>query len=354
MAITKTKGTLTDISTVGSYTISHDAGSNPKFAIVTVFAVGYTPYVTNVKYGGVALTLLARGKWTTGSPAYTEVWGKVGGLPSGVNDFTMDQATNYPTRAMPYTGTADGPVQLGNTYTGNGASGAYCPTVNSTLPAMTFTGNGGTYSGVCGGANVEYDGHAVNVGGAVSEIATATGSRSVGISGNHIHGGAAVMVEELEVDFTPDPIGMEMGFNAGALAEAADKYLPGVPLRELLLGLNAGELSALAPRQVALVGEGVETATMTEGGVDGYKLTYHPNRPPDWEEASGAALTVEEEDGSPSVTDVATLGFGSQFAVTSPGATEALVNNAGHWEPVIYDGEVVTLDGDIVMYWVAE
>jgi hypothetical protein len=158
------------------------------------------------------------------------------------------------------------------------------------------------------------------------EAADSTGSRAVGFTNVWLCGAAGVMLVEQDIDITPDPWGMGLGFRAGTLTPEADLTIPAARMRALALGFRAGQVSAQAPRQVMLTGNDLETPEMTESGTEGQVLTQHAARPPSWED--------------PGVSVAAS-------------AIKAL----GRWEPVVHDPgtgpELVFHDGDVVVVWVA-
>jgi len=119
-------------------------------------------------------------------------------------------------------------------------------------------------------------------------------------------------------------------------------------------GFQAGiNIVKTAPRQVALVNEGIDLTESTEGGTEGQVLTRHAKSKPTWEDA-GAALAVAEADGSPDVADIDRIEVSSKFKVTDDTGGQVTLDEAGHWEPVGLDEAVVFLDNDPVMAWVAD
>ncbi len=119
------------------------------------------------------------------------------------------------------------------------------------------------------------------------ETAQGTGSRLIGFSLTWLCGAAGVMLIEQEIDITPTPWGMGLGFHAGAAAVGADRIVPGARMAPLSLGFRAGQVSAQAPRQIMLTGNDLETPQMTDGGTEGQVLTQHAATKPTWEDAGG-------------------------------------------------------------------
>ena len=54
------------------------------------------------------------------------------------------------------------------------------------------------------------------------------------------------------------------------------------------------------------------------------------------------------------MSGVTRIEMSSKFKVTDDTGGQVTVDEAGHWEPVVLDGEIVTLDNDIVMAWVPD
>ena len=172
------------------------------------------------------------------------------------------------------------------------------------------------------------------------ETAAATGSRTIGWAGScgsHAVSGATYAL-------APRPsraahIGMSMGLRGGTIEQVGPVQLPIRRLRGLLMGLRRGALAFTAKRQVALVGEGIETAEMTEGGTEGQVLTQHTGRKPSWEDASGGGA---EELGD--LTDVTVTGSESDGQVlTSDGAGGFAFENSasGFSNPMTTEGDVI-------------
>ena len=134
------------------------------------------------------------------------------------------------------------------------------------------------------------------------------------------------------------------------------------------MGFIAPTMTIHGPRDVSLVGADPETPGMTDtpalpgAGPDVPVLRYRRGRKPAYEQfgtiATEAGVTgsieVSEADGSPDVSGVTRIEVTSKFKVTDDTGGQVTVDEAGHWEPVVLDGEIVTLDNDIVMAWVPD
>ena len=135
-----------------------------------------------------------------------------------------------------------------------------------------------------------------------------SGEVTVGWNGTRIGAMAGFYVISGDQEVTPDPFGMVIGLGSNTIGATGDVQLPAHRIRGLKLGLNPSRIGRYAKRQVALVGEGIETPGMTEGGNEGDLLTQHSNREPTWEPASahaheysGELLITDEPAGTPLV-----------------------------------------------------
>ena len=123
------------------------------------------------------------------------------------------------------------------------------------------------------------------------------------------HFAAAAVYESVVVpNIAPDPINPELAFNAGAIATSGPVALYGGSMRAFVFAFNAGLLGSYAKRQVALVGEDIQTPEMTVGGNEGDILTQHADIAPTWEppsahahDYSGELLITDEPAGTPLV-----------------------------------------------------
>jgi hypothetical protein len=130
-----------------------------------------------------------------------------------------------------------------------------------------------------------------------------------------------------DVTLTPSPFGVEAGFQSGVV------FGPGadVALFPQAFGVEVGFTAGIAfgatgPRQVMLTGADLETPQMTEGGTEGYILTYHDGGPPTWEPGSGpGSLALDDlsdvDAPTPSDGDVLTFDSGTGDWVNAPPVT---------------------------------
>ncbi|MFV2062599.1 MAG: hypothetical protein ACC726_03685 [Chloroflexota bacterium] len=184
-----------------------------------------------------------------------------------------------------------------------------------------------------------------------SHYATLTGTTDVGlqISGLQFYQIVSnVTIYDTNPSVVGVPIGMEMGFNAGTVAEVADKTIQGSRLKALEVGFNAGRLDVEASRQVALLGEGIETPEMTAGGTEGQVLTQHVGRRPTWEDG-GASLTVREADGAPSVASVDTIVV-NDGSLTDDGSGQITLDNTGPAGPAGPTGPAASPGLSVYLY----
>jgi hypothetical protein len=131
-------------------------------------------------------------------------------------------------------------------------------------------------------------------------------------------------------------------------------FLPGLVVR------------AFGPRQVALVGSGLGTSEMTEGGSQGYTLTYNEDAKPSWEVPGAGipATTVTDETTwgiSPAVgTDTEYARAGHTHGtpanpVTGPalvalGVVGPLLIADDHSTPIVFGDLLLTEEGDDLLY----
>lgn len=227
-----------------------------------------------------------------------------------------------------------GEVEFHSDNDGASASGAVADTIDtdSTL-GMTFIAgdsSGGPHTALSG-TTEDYNTSGMVFG---HETAATSGSREVGWDGSGIHSTVRSTYVASSPAVAPDPIGLEVGLNAGTIAYDGPVELPGTRTRALTIGLRAGAIAFTATRHVALVGNGLHTSEMTDGlrsdgqpSEEGDALTWHPGRTPSFDEPTGgggASLTVKEADGSPSVSSVDTIAF-SGATVTDDGSGDVTV-----------------------------
>jgi len=120
-------------------------------------------------------------------------------------------------------------------------------------------------------------------------------------------------------------------------------------------------VTATAQRQVALIGGGLETPEMTEGGTEGQVLTQHAKRPPTWEDAGGGASALDDltDVNAPTPADNDMLGWDaatSEWVPMAPGTPDlslASLDDIGDVDAASpSDGDVLTWDSG-TSEWVA-
>jgi len=321
MAITPTVGAAQNLDAATTHVWAFDSGASPKAIVVAIAR---------------ASAKWAQGEWSVGGHNAGEVWGYIGDdIPSGANDVTVVTSNATTRSGVPMAFAASGPVALDTpVYSRSTAAGR-----------IEFTMDSGTEPGigiVAGSIKSTSGGNAPHAGttedldrwsGAANlsvghETAQGTGSRLIGFSYTWLCGAAGVMLVEQDIDITPEPWGMGLGFHAGTAAVGADRVVPGARMAPFTLRFRAGQVSAMAPRQVMLTGNDLETPEMTEGGTEGDVLTKHANRKPTWEDAQG---------GSGDVATDAVFDAKGDLAVGT-GADTAIKRSVGS------DGQVLTAD----------
>lgn len=171
---------------------------------------------------------------------------------------------------------------------------------------------GGT-SSICGGAY-----YLENIASPTSLGMVASGSSVVG----HM---VAALYADIATDELADlsRIGEETGFRAidVSITEDSMVYLTRRPGEET--GFRALTVRPFGPRQVALVGEMLETSEMTEDGTEGQVLTYHEDAKPTWEDPSAGASALDDltdvDAPAPDDGDVLTWDEGAGEWVAAPG-----------------------------------
>jgi hypothetical protein len=264
--------------------------------------------VSAVSVGGVALTKVADGPNFT-PPRYGAIWAKDSGIGTGSLTVSITVVSSEVLQyavAVDVTSTIGDPL-IGDAVGDAAASGSTFESVTS--PTLDARGIGVTCA--TAGATGVPSGHtAISIAtphqdhGFITKDATTVGAQTVGFTGNSIHGGAVMLWEELPVDAVAEPtrIGEESGFQAGievAASEDAWVFASRMPAEET--GFREGVIvRAEGPRQVALVGRMLETAEMTEGGVEGYSLTFHEHTKPDWQPGGAGSLDDLDDVDAPS------------------------------------------------------
>lgn len=143
MALFNIQQTTLNISGAsGTYSVSHDAGSNPTWVVVAIAGGTQNFTASSVTYGGSALTLQEsrRYGWIGGyGDTKSQVWYRINtGIPSGSNTFAVTHSGISVGRAIIYTGRSVGVVALadsGEEYGLNKTHG------DISLSAGTLTGN---------------------------------------------------------------------------------------------------------------------------------------------------------------------------------------------------------------------
>lgn len=343
-----------------SFSAGLPAGTYEAIVVVDVVGAGGTAALgQSFAYDGAAMSAQAPVQAATG--AAVRCWVLQGSTYSGgAVNVTFTDVTNNTQSIRVYglqtgAGASSLVTAVAFTKTGTSAEQMDFGSQSSTLEALIIGGKAGVsaapLSGFTNDTTQWLGGTHANHG---HETTPSTGARTLGwaANGSDSWATAGVLLEEALITIAPDPVLLTVILPAPTVAAASDVTLQRAPVR-LKVRLPAPSVTTPHPRQVVLGGEGIEEPELTEGGIEGAVLTRHVDRKPTWEPAA-AALTVAESDGSPEVTGVSRLEVADMLAVTDDGAGQATIREAGHWEPVILAEAIVTLDGDIVMVWVAD
>jgi hypothetical protein len=125
----------------------------------------------------------------------------------------------------------------------------------------------------------------------VSYRAGISGSVTVGIvtaGGLLTQRVAAALYGPSDVVVEPGRMGEETAFRAGIeVVPATDVVIYPTRMGEETAFRAGVIVRPFGPRQVALVGRMLETSEMTEGGEEGWVLTYHETEKPTWEDSVG-------------------------------------------------------------------
>lgn len=291
MGVTFDVGTVHDADYSTSVeTWSHDGGSGPDFAVVLIAQHDNDGDPSGLTYGGVAMTKLTSILGTL-PERHVAIWTLDSGVPSGVQNVSGTWFTNQPSRALCVTGTTPGtPAFVAATSMKSNMQPQLTLDSGSDVGRALLVSDApyastGAYTSALSGNTEIGD---VTGCGFSSEDADASGSRAVGMvmATTTDIAVAGVIVCGGDIIITPDPVGMEVGFNAGVVALSGTPTINAARMRGFVLAFrDTGRIGVTAQRQVSFVGGGIETPEMSEGGDEGDVLTQHLGRPATWENA---------------------------------------------------------------------
>lgn len=335
MGITFDPSAIQDVGASGPNTFSHDFSGDGACVLISSGEALDLP--SAVKVGGVSLAKVAQGVYTVGGHRYGVIWALDTGVPSGTQTVEVTCPTTDVRRAVAVDVTSSaGIVAIGDSASDGAASTSTDEVVDS--GSVLSRGIAVTCSTTGGGQGTAQTGHTL-IGSAVivatncmmfaTEDADATGSRSVGFTGNGLHAGAVMLWEEVPVDAIAEParIGEEASFRAGVEVTAPeDGWVFANRMQAEVTAFRSGVLvQANGPRQVALVGRMLGTSEMTEGGTEGQVLTYHDEEKPTWEDAAGGASALDDltdvDAPTPADGDVLSWDDGAGEWVNTPAGT---------------------------------
>jgi hypothetical protein len=125
------------------------------------------------------------------------------------------------------------------------------------------------------------------------------------VGGNTVGYFVAALYGEGDIILAGSRWGEKATFRAGAaLVPAADAMGFALRFGEVTTFRPGAMMRAGGPRQVALVGRSLGTSEMTEGGSEGYALTWHADSKPDWQPGGGDLKTLLIDTSVSGATDV--------------------------------------------------
>lgn len=297
MALTVTVGDhLDEGAGTGARSRTVNIGPGPFDAIVVVDCLeagGSTALITNVAYDGNAMAI------SQTSPAVlgyrVRVWtlsAGFGAYAGGSVQLTFTDNSNAFNCIRVYGISGAGKIKTPVVGFGNsGVAGVQMDfgSQSSVLDGAIIGGKSGfSAAGISGFTNdtTHFIGSVHSNHG--HETTPKTGARTLGwqSQGSSSWTNAGVMIEQEDITFSPDLFGVELGFLAPTFAVGGDTTLLPHKLG-VKLGFLPATFEAVGPRQVALVGNDLDTSEMTEGGTEGQRLTYHEKRKPTWEDDAG-------------------------------------------------------------------
>lgn len=286
---------------------SFDAGASPDAIAVSITHAGFGS-VSAVTWGGQSMSKVANAD-TGVFRQYAEVWWLAS--PGVGGSQTLQLTNSNDARVQVFGIEASGVPTIADTASGDGIATPGSVTLDSGLDiARAIGATWDRYGNSPLSGTTQVDSAYFNGGyhKALSEDVSKSGSRTVGLGANIWGSKAWIAVAGSDVEVLPDPLGMTIGLGSNLIGAFGDANIIGERVRGLTIGLNAPSMTRTAKRQIALVGEGIETPGMTVGGNEGDIATQHANREVTWEPASahahgyaGELLITDEPAGTPLV-----------------------------------------------------
>ncbi len=257
MAISVTVGSQVSIPTATTTNYAFDIESNNAAVILGVAQHAFGVQVTSVTYGGKSLVKRSEGAWSAGGHQRGEMWSYIGSdIPSGSN--TMSIVTNGATTRIvvaygisgsqltqteaPSKSSSSGNVQFTMDSSSDNAMGFVAGSHKSiTSAALGNTTSDGTLTGEDSDLEI---GH---------ETTATTGSRAVGFTGSWLIGAAGLMVNEVDIVDTPDPITVEVNMPAPTITGITSIIDRPYPIT-VDVEMPVPVVQAPTPRQLPLVG----------------------------------------------------------------------------------------------------
>ena len=304
MAFSNVQTTVLDLAGGGSDSVAHDTAGAYNWIAVAIEG-GEADFTATVTYGGQSIAQKATDR--TGisyrGDGRSIVFARVasdGSMPSaGSNTFAVT-ITGSPEacKARIWTGLATNPAILSD----------HDSAVNATATASVAFGSkaGMAFMAACvggsGSSNI-WDGYGsldqdlttlswTNVVPVSHGVLAATDTTTTGTVTFSWYATAVMVallgIVEGDVVIEPGRVGEAVSFRAGLTITApSDGTVFLTRLGERVRWRAGLRITSTAKRQVALVGGGIQTPEMTEGGTEGQVLTQHATRKPTWEDAGG-------------------------------------------------------------------
>jgi len=367
MALTITAGAARNSDANAVDTWAFDAGASPKGVFLLVASAMDGDPIGSVSYGGKVLTKLVQGTWSVSGHQFGAIFGYIGSdIPPGSNTFSVTTGAATSRTVVPVAVAAAGALSVAATDSKGTSSGDIAFTFDGAgftsrvLVAGSIKSTSGTF--LSPAANTTQAGWrftGANEFGLGHETADATDARRVGFDGTWLCGAAGVILKEGPPFVQPTTVVVQVAVQTTGLtvAPGASTMLFPSPATRVKVAVQTTGLAvtATAQRQVALVGNGIETSEMTVGGTEGQVLTQHAKRPPTWEDGGGGGGDISVSDGVTTVDPASAVVFAGA-TVTDDGGGQATVTIQGAGRLVLADGitdppePVWTVDGTDFIY----
>lgn len=344
----------------GVKTFSHTF-AGPGAAVLIAGDADATNPPTAVDVNGVALTLVDSAIWTVGAHRGAWVWAVASGITAGTHDVHITVASSSGNERAMAVDVSASLLAIGDHDAESNTSLATYMSLTSSLAharglgVMVLSGSSGGGAGT-GNTLFASTEPARWFGFCYETAAAASGTRSVGFSGNGIHAGAVMLFEEVAPSIEPDVAGASVGIPDSFEVTQGDPVIYANPFGIVAakVGIPSGfAVTATGPAQVLLAVPTKERPQTTEGGTEGYVLTYHTARKPTWEPGGSdtTSLVIDTASGTYDIDAAVAL----THEITLTDATEltpvgtSAADEAIDLRLVLFpEGETVTWGGTIL------